>query len=212
MNFLSHFYFHQTKNDYFNLGLILPDLVKTFCQKHLHSELFAVGENEINLSKGVKTHLKVDQIYHNSEVFIESNHLVSQLFSDAKWPRKWFLNHILIEICLDRALMELNENLCKAFYSSLENIEIQQITDFLKRQGIKDLNQFDEKMKNFVKFQFIFDYQDNKKIINALNRVYKKVGIEYTLENEDETLILKHLPDIIFMQQNHIETLRKILN
>lgn len=208
MNFLSHFFFYKKEDPYFNTGLVLPDLVKSFCKTHLKPKDSYTRPSFQALNNGTKLHLEVDKKFHNSNFFKISTAFISNILdSEANWPRKWFLNHLLTEILMDRVLMDKHENLCNEFYSQLKSVETPQIELYLKLSGVHNYQNFTPGFTRFVDFQFIFDYKHNEKLIFALNRVYKRTGIEYQWTIEDEKLLLKNIPIIIDYLDMHLGSL-----
>jgi len=203
MNFLSHYYFYRSDDPYYNTGLVLPDLVKNFCKAHLRP-----GNNFVNpafsaLSEGSLMHLEADRKFHNSSFFHETLALTSGLLdASCGWPRKWFLNHLLCEILIDRVLIDRHETLCADFYRQLENTDANKIALFLKLSGVLNYQNFAPGLERFVSIRFIFEYLHNEKIVLALNRVYQRLGIAYNWTQEDQTLLLSQIPEIL----NYIDT------
>jgi hypothetical protein len=208
MNFLSHYFFYKTQDPYYNTGLILPDLVKNYCNSHINP----IGKFNrpafIALAEGSLTHLECDRKFHNSEFFKSTTHFLSDAFdSECQWPRKWFLNHLLMEILLDRVLMDKNEKLCEQFYHDLTKVNVEEIGVFLKMIGLPNPQNFQIGFERFVDSKFIFEYQHNEKICFALNKVYQKVGIDYEWTNEDNVLIQKKLPKILEFLKGKLDDL-----
>lgn len=198
MNFIAHFHFYRNDDPHYNLGLILPDLVKTFCKTHLKP-----GEKFINralqgLNEGSKMHLLSDKKFHNSQTFSHCLDFVSDtLDSDAKWPRKWFLNHLLTEIMLDRVIMDKHPEICDEFYGELKKANRSKTELYLKMCNIPNYTNFSEGLTRFIDFPFLQEYRHNEKIIFALNRVYSRLGIAYEWTEEDKNLLLKNMDDML---------------
>lgn len=209
MNFLAHYFFYKTKDPYFNTGLILPDLVKNYCQTHIKP----VGQFNrpafVGLANGSLTHLECDRKFHNSAFFSLSTKFLAETLNDeCHWPRKWFLNHLLMEILLDRVLMDQHKDLCSQFYHDLSKVDVEEIGVFLKMIGVNNPQNFQIGFERFVKSQFIFEYQYNEKISFALNKVYQKVGIEYEWTNEDKELLHNKLPELLNFIHDHVDNLK----
>lgn len=198
MNFLSHYYFYKSDDPYYNTGLVLPDLVKTFCKAHLRPGSDFVNPGFSALGAGSLMHLEADRKFHNSVFFHETLAFTSGLLDAAcGWPRKWFLNHLLCEILIDRVLMDRHESLCTDFYGQLEKTDTGRITMFLKLSGILNYQNFAPGLERFVSIRFIFEYLHNEKIFLALNRVYQRLGIVYEWTPEDQSLLLSQIPEIL---------------
>src|SRR4030043_373011 len=77
MNFLSHYYFHNDKNDnYFTVGLTMPDLL-SFHSKNIRLskkilKKLCLKENDKNNKShiaGMFIHLDLDSWFHSSDFF-----------------------------------------------------------------------------------------------------------------------------------------------
>jgi len=142
--------------------------------------------------------MEADRIFHQSSFFKTAESYISKhLDPTARWPRKWFLNHLMVEIALDRALMDMDPALCQDFYDQLGNCDPEHLAQFLKESYISNYEQFAVSYTRFVNFAFIFDYAYNEKIVIALNRVYQRSGIEYEWTENDRNMIVEQLPGII---------------
>ena len=212
MNFLAHYFFDRTDNIYYNVGLILPDLSRNFRKGHLNLKQDFSSENFTALKQGSLSHLAQDKIFHQSVFFKNAQQKVSSLLDkEALWPRKWFLNHVLTEIMLDRALMDAHPGLCEDFYRDLELADPDIIADFLKAGGVINYHHFKESYLKFVQHQFIFSYQHNEKLIIALSRLYLKVGIQYEWQKADEDLLNRQFVVILDTIASQVDYLTKEL-
>ncbi len=198
MNFLAHYFFDRTDDVYYNAGLILPDLSRNFCKGHLNLNQDFEDVHFNALKNGSITHLAKDKIFHQSVFFKNAQLQISNLLDkEAQWPRKWFLNHVLAEIMLDRALMDAHPQLCSDFYRDLKLADAAIISDFLKEAGVKNHHLFKENYLKFTEHQFIFGYLHNEKLIIALSRLYLKVGIQYEWQKKDEDLLNQNFVAIL---------------
>ncbi len=198
MNFLSHYYFDKSNDVYYNVGLVLPDLCRTFCKGSLQLDK-TFDTPEFNaLKNGSIQHLRKDKVFHQSVYFKETQKAVSDIIdNEAQWPRKWFLNHILVEIMLDRVLMDMHPTLCKAFYTDMQAADTKIIESFLEVCGVSDYAEFGHQFVKFNEYQFIFNYLHNEKLIIALSKVYQKVGIKYEWGEADKMLLNKYFNTIL---------------
>lgn len=212
MNFLAHYFFDRTDNIYHNTGLVLPDLSRNFCKGHLQLKRDFDDHHFNALKTGSLKHMEMDRIFHNSVFFKDAVHEISQLLDkEAQWPRKWFLNHVLSEIMLDRAIMDEHPHICPAFYSDLSLTDPQVIESFLMHNGVENHHLFGERFLKFQEYQFIFNYQHNEKLIIALSRLYLRVGIQYEWQKADEDLLNHHFVAILDIIQSKVEYLKKEL-
>ncbi|MCC6818523.1 MAG: hypothetical protein IT245_06520 [Bacteroidia bacterium] len=210
MNFIAHYYFYKNQDKHHNLGLVLPDLVKNFCKAHLRPTQVFKHPQLKSLNEGSIKHLQSDKKFHNSTFFIQCEDLISHLLdSNAVWPRKWFFNHLLSEILLDRVLIDKNPKICDEFYEDLRHINKEQVELYLKMSGINNYQNFIPALEKFVNIGFIYEYQHNEKIFFALGRVYSRLGIHYDWTETDKKLLLENIPIIlnyIDLELNTLET------
>lgn len=198
MNFLAHFNFYRSGDPYYNAGLVLPDLVRSFCKERLKLKTHYTNPVFESLKNGSLAHMEADRIFHQSSFFKTAESYISKhLDPAAQWPRKWFLNHLMVEIALDRALMDINPSLCQDFYDQLGSCDPELTGQFLKASDVSNYEQFAVSFTRFVNFAFIFDYQYNEKIVLALSRVYQRSGIAYEWTENDRNMIVGQLPGII---------------
>lgn len=135
MNFIAHYHFYKSDDCYYNLGLVLPDLVKSFCKTHLKPSEPLVHPSLNNLNQGSIVHLNADKLFHNSFYFTTcEKHLSEIADTKAQWPRKWFLNHLLCEILLDRIIIDQYPNIVEQFYKDLKSVNTEQVALYLKKQ------------------------------------------------------------------------------
>lgn len=209
MNFIAHYHFQRNGDLHYNLGLVLPDLVKNFCKEHIKPGKPFVNPTLNAIRNGCDRHLEDDKIFHQSNFFKTCEHHLKELFGDLpKWPRKWFFNHLLIEILLDRCIMEMEPNVCNDFYEDLKNVNIEKTELFLKMSSIPNYQNFNPGFQRFVSMQFIFEYMHNERIFLALGRVYSRLGIEYEWTDYDKQLLLETIPkmlNFIELSYNHLQ-------
>lgn len=184
MNFLSHFYFTQTKNDpYFSLGSILPDLLRNYNNSwkitpEKEIEKFGSQPNIASLLSGWELHLHVDKVFHSSNSFLqESSTLRKELVSIfTRLPiRPFFLAHVGYELTLDSLLIHHKLVKTDQFYRELEACEPNLILDFLKIAGIKEPLGFLAFLDSFIKSRYLESYTDPKNIVYALDRIGRRV-------------------------------------
>jgi len=179
MNFLSHFYFDRnTPNANVVLGTILPDLLKNANKSwnvhpEKHPELFEKdGLN--SLLQGWKRHLQVDLLFHSSDFFNtktqELKQLLIPILKDTP-VRPSFLAHIGVELLLDHLLVEHQKIAINTFYDHLEAVEEEDLTKFLKKSNIDDIELFFKFFNSFKSSRYLLSYQKLENISYALQRI-----------------------------------------
>lgn len=157
-------------------------------------------------------HFQKDVFFHQSEFFESSVYGVSNVIGNhATWPRKFFLNHVLVEILLDRVLLDRELNLCDEFYLQLKSVDIELLAHFLRKNNVENTEIFIQSYLRFIQISFIYDYLDNKKIITALSQLYKKVRIDYQFTKENKQFFDDHLPQLIqVIKDNEINLIKEL--
>lgn len=179
MNFLSHFYFDRnTPNANIILGTILPDLLKNANKSwnvhpEKHAELFEERGLD-TLLKGWKRHLQVDLLFHSSDFFSNKTQDLKQLLipilKDSP-VRPSFLAHIGVELLLDHLLIEHQKIAINSFYDNLEAIKEEDLTDFLRKCDINDIELFFKFFNSFKSSRYLLSYQKLENISYALQRI-----------------------------------------
>lgn len=198
MNFLSHFYFDRnTPNANMVLGSILPDLLKNANKSwnvhpEKHPELFEKDGLD-TLLEGWKRHLQVDLLFHSSDFFNTKTQQLKQLLipilNDTP-VRPSFLAHIGVELLLDHLLVEHQKVAINSFYDHLEAVEIKDLTDFLHKSNIDDIQLFFKFFNSFKSSRYLLSYQKLENISYALQRICMRLWERPFTEKTTQQLII----------------------
>lgn len=179
MNFLSHFYLDKAENNhYYNAGLTLPDLIgfhkgrARITEKNL---LQLIDGDNYHLFNGMISHLKLDKRFHTSDFFKNSIVNLQNICKESTGIHIHnFTAHIVIEMLIDKFIIETNEGIVTEFYNVFNNISIEAILFYLK--DIRNINpeSLGELLKNFYNSNLIFSYADIDSIIEIAERVSVK--------------------------------------
>ena len=179
MNFLSHFYFDRnTNNANIVVGTVLPDLLKNAnknwnAHPEKHPELFQQSRLK-SLLTGWKRHLEVDLLFHSSDFFNHKTQELKQLLipilKDSP-VRPSFLAHIGVELLLDHLLIEYQKVTIDSFYENLEAVQEDDLTNFLKKCNINDVETFFKFFNSFKSSRYLLSYQKLENISYALQRI-----------------------------------------
>lgn len=188
MNFLLHYIIdHQKGNNYFNTGLIIPDLAKGAVKSFIGEHIFSVKEHE-SIHQGALRHIQSDKLFHASAFFESNNQLFNQLIKDTPFSpalhRKWFIAHILFELMLDRIFVKYQPNLVNQFYDDLLSIDTQVLKSYLENMGASQSDRYMERFRHFREVQFIRYYIDNNKLLYSLNRIMIRVNLPELSETD----------------------------
>jgi len=199
LNFLSHYHFDKKNHSdpMFHLGLIFPDFLKFFVhQRYKPSQ----KKNMLPLDQGAIMHLSRDTHFHNALFFDKMCSKISAMINctpAGNIPKTFFLAHILLEMGIDRVLME--DSLCTLddFYSELALLNHSELLGHFEQCGMKDGAVFSEKLQNFITHKWLYQYLDNEKLPNSLQRVYIRIGIKETWKKEQNDSLVAILPQIL---------------
>jgi hypothetical protein len=186
MNYISHFYFdRQHGNDYYNLGIILPDLARAVNREN-RLPTHKLNEGTLNyehlqLQKGCTKHYLTDRKFHNSSFFRIFSEKLKNIFLSAGFDqnthRLSVTSHIFLEMMLDRLIISDDIAVADAFYRSLGNIETEKLEAYLKLYGIENQDIFTAWFNKFRESKYIYHYVNNESMLFSLNRVLSRVNI-----------------------------------
>ena len=177
----------------FVLGLVFPDFLRNSKAglRLKKNNLKKPVPNEFkNLHDGIKKHYLVDQIFHNSAYFKENtryiqNELKNRNFKDIS-KRRFFLAHIMLELIIDRVLLDEDILLGNQFYKLLNKTDLDVVYNYLVYNELsEEFDGFKSYFDHFIKSQYLFSYQRNSSLSNALINVYFRALI---LENSKTDL------------------------
>lgn len=200
MNFLSHYYYdHKPGEEYFNLGLIFPDLLRNFVPgariepggaKH-------EAESSIALQQGCISHVNSDIKFHDSEVFKGLTNNVTQLIRNSRDPirRDFFVAHIFVELLLDRSLLLVNPDLASRLYSDYERVDSQAIKQFLSSYDFDKFEQFKYGFERFLGTRYLEHYVDPQIILYSTERICTRMKLPAFSKGQKNVLL--HIMDAL---------------
>lgn len=198
MNFIAHYHFtHKPGNAYHNLGIVLPDLTRNFIpSKRIKPEtLRSILELDAHhqLNEGARQHYALDRFFHNSPFFINGYTFVKNCTANAQFDgtfsRYFFLNHIFLELMLDRYIISRHTPSIDGFYQSLTEVESEVLGSYLDLNGIETKELFLERFHQFREIRYLYHYTDNEKLIYSLNRIMMQVGLYGLSANNQQQLL-----------------------
>ncbi len=185
MNFLSHYFFDgKPNNPYFNLGLVIPDLMSMVQRGwKIPPHQFPRERNGNSpvreMADGVRHHLEMDKFFHNAYYFEEYSRLLRNYLKakGLSYPpyRISFISHIFLELLLDRLLVKHRPNIVHSFYQELEATNIDSVKDFFDHLSLPYYPAFDDFLQKFVNQRFLFDYACNDTFFQIFNRIFQRV-------------------------------------
>ncbi len=212
MNFLSH-YRHELpcEDPYFAAGLMLPDILSNYSHRakkaiKLHPWRLAEPDSEAGrrLAKGVRQHYAVDEAFHPSDFFVQNTHFIRGLMADYPFdcfPRRAYaIEHILLEIILDRTILRSDPDICDQLYDLLDTVEEAEIAGLLEVNGHNGHSK--GAASHFDRFRmqrFIYDYTIDYRLVELVGQINRRLG-NPPLTDKDR----RHLKELIYAIENSL--------
>jgi hypothetical protein len=189
MNFISHFFLDRGQaSSLFFVGIATPDLLSVHDRKIKLKE-FSVpialhsvqSDSQKYFAAGVMRHFEGDRVFHSSPFFEkETMHLSRFLKSelpDHQIHRGFFVAHVLLELLLDKILINKFSYLLPTFYNHFEQHEIMEIVSLTEWITGTRIPAYDGFLKKFISNRYLSHYTDYEYVIYVLKRLLYKVGI-----------------------------------
>jgi hypothetical protein len=172
---------------YFVAGTALPDWLRVVdCtvrvkSKHAAGFLEHSDRRLAALAAGIMQHYRDDAWFHSTRAFAE---LSGQLTVAARqWMpeddglRPRLLGHILVEMLLDAALIERAPQQLDAYYTALAQVDPGVVRDGVQQMTGRPVDLLAAFIPVFCAERFLYDYQDDAKLLSRLNRIMGRVGL-----------------------------------
>lgn len=184
MNFLSHHFADAIENEhYYNLGLVLPDMMGTVQRRWRLPSSFALHEDDVfteRIAEGTSRHLNVDAYFHSSAFFKEFTAIIREVFKknklDLPGVRLFFVAHIFLELMLDRLIILNYSAASPNFYFDLSKIENELLKPFFKLAGVENVTKFMDFFERFQTLKYLNHYIEDESLLYALNRIMQRAG------------------------------------
>jgi hypothetical protein len=211
MNYLAHYYLdHTDPRPHFTLGLVLPDLVRNFQKQYrlnpLHLTDAKPADEMLHLNQGVHRHFHADKVFHTSTFFDQQNSELKRKLYAAGFESInkyiYFVAHVLLEMVIDRVLIQQHPLLCFNFYDALEKTDKLVIGNYLQISG-KFTNEHSEQFllyfSQFCKSQYLFHYRHNDGLLYGLERMYQRYvpGVFSVADKEKLVVIIEQTEESI---------------
>lgn len=209
MNFLSHHTVHAIENPEFNFGLLFPDFLGIISRSYKLKQFKKdFSKERPSLLLGIAHHELADGIWHESSFFKNKCSLIKSVLASYGFNerpfRPFFMSHVMLEILLDRAIVQASEDHADQMYRSLDAID----TDLI--QQISRVNEataeFGKFFASFRSNRYVFSYADNEMFIYALNRLFSRVHHPQLLfkDNSQRNSFVQELDELIETDYNTI--------
>jgi hypothetical protein len=208
VNYLAHTRVSFLPDDpYTTLGKILPDLVRAADREirlrtSRPEKLDGLALQQIQM--GVNIHLHTDALFHNAPYFPVLTAPVKEAFLHrfSKKPRKYvfFYAHVLMEMVLDRLLLEREPYIAESLYSHLQVVEKETLEAYLRYKGYASKSEpVWGTLQRFTESAYLYQYRHNEGLLYALNRVCSRAGVPLFSEADNV-----HLVHIVSVAENTV--------
>ena len=197
MNYLSHYYFDRDEdNKYFNLGLILPDLARAHIAKlriNPYKNITFTTKEIASMNDGCNKHFASDRKFHNWMTFVELTNKATDMIresGDKDINRDYFITHIMVEILLDKILLDKNPSLADDFYAMIDSVEMDWILKFMRYAGLQDDELWKGQHRRFMKAAFLKSCTSVENVIAAVEGVCANLGM-IELNDDQRNLLIE---------------------
>lgn len=198
LNYLAHFYFDKIENNHaHNVGLFLPDLVRSFNKSSRVSPdehrgiITNIDENAMN--EACARHIDMDKMFHASDFFNAQEEGVKVLLKaegfDETYHRWWFVAHVLLEMMLDKVIIGKDDSVLPSFYHSINKVDRDLMVNYLKRNEVINAEEFPVWFNRFEEAKYFYNYIYYEKLCYGLSRICLRAGLKDFTE-EQKNMIL----------------------
>lgn len=108
---------------------------------------------------------------------------------DKDLDRDYFISHILIEMMLDKILLDQNPTLADDFYDMINLVEFDWVLKYLRYSGLQDDELFKGQHRRFMKAAFLKKYTSIENVVNMLEQVAIRTGLNEFTDGQKELLV-----------------------
>jgi hypothetical protein len=201
LNFLSHFYFDQSKSPEFILGVAFPDVVGNFSAhynthfKHTPPSLTPHAPS-YQFIQGIQRHYEVDGIFHEAPWFELHCQSLKEIIQDSiikdRLPRLYFIVHVLVELILDRYLIDQNPSILDDYYEKIQKTDeflVKEVMDLFENSA-KQISQMIPRYRHFKEFQFLRLYREDHHLLTAIQKI-TQYQFQWPLSEEENAVLLQ---------------------
>ncbi len=190
MNFLAHYFLDRNHpSSFFVVGAATPDLLSIYNEKFRvkRHHLQAIEGQDLEdsaqfLIQGIQRHFEADEAFHTSSFFNEKtdfiNRELKERFITASNQRKFFIAHVLLELVLDKVLIENNPGIIAEYYQHYSKVfpfqEVKQATSKVTSHPLPNYEHFLEK---FLHNRYLTHYTEWDHIVFVLGRILRRAGV-----------------------------------
>ena len=188
----------------YNFGLLLPDLLRNY-SKNSYNKRILHYENSSEIFRGAQQHFLRDKLFHQHIFFekVQQNiyESVKLTFEKYNIQRYWFGIHVIVELILDKYLINNNLIILDKFYMDVK-YAISSDLNWLKIIEHNNDHQFINSMKRFCEFRFLNKYTEVGGTMIGLNKIYQFIKADPSdwIENKKLWAELLKLEEVIYKE------------
>jgi len=186
MNYLAHGW-RFADQPYFLAGTAVPDWLSVIDRKmRARGKTAALfvddsDENLAALARGIVRHHSDDEWFHQTTTFNELSLAFTLQIRDVLPAddgfRPSFLGHILVELLLDATLTEEEPARLDRYYAALSQADPIFLQTAINRLSTRQSDKVAYLVTRFLQERFLYDYQEDGKLLVRLNHVMRRVGL-----------------------------------
>lgn len=169
------------------IGTAIPDMLSVvdrkvrMRKKLVEPQLQTTSGDRYHLVTGVMQHLEDDHWFHGQPAFLELNRLfalkIRELIGQDDGFRCHFLGHILVELLMDRMLMEEEPEILRRYYEAMQEIDPQLVQSQVNAMARQPTEKLSLMIPRFIEERFLADYVDDERLLFRLNQVMRRVKL-----------------------------------
>jgi hypothetical protein len=186
MNYFAHG-FPFIDDPYFLAGTAVPDWLSV-CDRQSrvrqrHAAQFVGDANPVcaAVARGIVQHHEDDAWFHTTEVFHELQWKLTAACRDAlpadEGFRPSFVGHILVELLLDAALVDVEPARLDRYYAAMGSIDREAIEHAVNCMAPISAERLAKFVHMFCEVRFLEDYADDRRLLYRLNQVMQRVRL-----------------------------------
>ena len=133
------------------------------------------------LARGIVRHLDDDRWFHSTEAFLraeaEMRTLLRDAQGDAPHARTWFFAHVLVEMLLDRFLIERDPARLDAYYDAVDAVEVDALPGMIDAWTVGEPERLTRYVDAFRRWRYLYGYLDDDALFERLGGLARRVGL-----------------------------------
>jgi hypothetical protein len=145
------------------------------------------------MNDGCNKHFASDRKFHNWMSFVVLTNKATDMIresGDKDINRDYFITHIMVEILLDKILLDQNPTLADDFYAMIDSVEMDWILKFMRYAGLQDDELWKGQHKRFMKAAFLKSYTSVENVVAAVEGVCANLGM-IELNDDQRNLLIE---------------------